>query len=205
MGVALGWVAFALAGVASAPSAEHAKTQITYHVRMVETQGVGWREGVFARLNPVTRQGAATVWTVPRDAAQQLFDDFSRRPDAKVLQAPKVTAFSGAPATIQFRRNRSLVTQAAWNAQESATEVAPEHVRAGWHTTMVGRKLDQGILVQVVFEDTVIRAVHHVKLDRSAERTCAAAAISQHQACAGADNATGLTAIANAILGTEPR
>ena len=34
---------------------------------------------------------------------------------------------------------------------------------------MVGRKLDQGILVQVVFEDTVIRAVHHVKVNRPAE------------------------------------
>ena len=205
MGVALGWVAFALAGVASAPSAEHAKAQITYHVRMVETQGVGWREGVFTRLKPVTRQGAATVWTVPREVTKQLLDEFSRCPDAKVIQAPKVTAFSGAPATIQFRRNRSLVTQAAWNGQEPATEVAPEHVRAGWHTTMVGRKLDQGILVQVVFEDTVIRAVHHVKVDRSIEHTCTAAAIDQQQVRTNSEKATGLTAIANAILGTEAR
>ena len=51
MGVALGWVAFALAGVASAPSAEHAKAQITYTVRMVETDGVGWREKVCSTVS----------------------------------------------------------------------------------------------------------------------------------------------------------
>jgi hypothetical protein len=203
MGVALGWVALVLAGVASAPSAEHAKPQITYRVRMVETHGVGWREGVFTRLKPVTRQGSATVWSVPRDVTKQLLDEFSRCSDAKVLEAPKVTASSGDPATIQVRRNHSLVTQVAWNGQEPAAGTAPEHVRTGWHTTMVGRKLDQGILVQVVFEDTVIRAVHHVKLNQSTEHTCAAAAISQPQVNTAPGHATRLTAIANAILRTE--
>ena len=203
MGVALGWVAFALAGVAIAPSAENAKPQITYHVRMVETHGVGWREGVFTRLKPVTRQGSATVWTVPRDTTTQLLEEFSRCPDAKVLEAPKVTAFSGDPATIHVRRNRSLVTQVAWTGQEPTAVAAPEHVRVGWHTTIVGRKLDQGILVQVVFEDTVIRAVHHVRLDRSTEQTCSTAAINPGKVPAAPGNAAGLMAIANAILGPE--
>jgi hypothetical protein len=205
MGVAWGWVAFALAGVAGAPPAERPKSQLSYTVRMVETQGVGWREGVIARLKPVTRQGTATVWTVPREATKQLLDTISTCPAATMVQAPKVTAFSGAPATIQFRRNRPLVIQAAWNGEEPAGESAPENVRAGWHTTMVGRKLDQGILVQVVFEDTVIRAVHHVKVNRSSEHGCAAAMNGQHQEIAGPDKATGLTAIANAILGTDSR
>ena len=122
MGCALGWVVVALAGVAGAPPAERAKAQITYTVRMVEAQGVDWREGVFDRLKPVTRQGAATVWTVPRDAAKQLLEEFSKSPDAKILQAPKVTSSSGVPATIQCRRNRPVVTQAAWNGQDPATE-----------------------------------------------------------------------------------
>ena len=39
----------------------------------------------------------------------------------------------------------------------------PEVVRTGWHTTMIGRKLDQGILVRVVIEDTSIHAIHHLK------------------------------------------
>jgi hypothetical protein len=162
MGLVVGWVAFALAGVASAPHANRDQSQITYTVRMVETEGVGWREGVLTRLKPVRRQGAATVWTIPRDASTRLLHDVGKSRATKIIQAPKVTSLTGAPATIQRRGNRQLVTQAAWNGEEPATEGSPENIRVGWHTTMVGRKLDQGILVQVVFEDTVIRAVHRV-------------------------------------------
>ena len=119
---ALGWFVVALAGVAAAPPADRAKVQITYTVRMVEAQGVEWREEVYNRLTPVTHQGAATVWTVPRDAARQLLESFSKCPDAKILQAPKVTAFSGVPAAIQCRRNRPVVTQAAWGGRDPGSE-----------------------------------------------------------------------------------
>ncbi len=61
MGVALGWVAFALAGVAAAPHPGRQTEQITYTVRYVEAEGLGWRGAVFTRLKPVSRQGAATV------------------------------------------------------------------------------------------------------------------------------------------------
>ena len=68
MGVALGWLAFALTGVAAAPPSDRENVEITYTVRMVETEGLGSREGVLPRLKPVTRQGAATIWTLPKDA-----------------------------------------------------------------------------------------------------------------------------------------
>jgi len=128
---------------------------------------VGWREAVFTRLKPVTRQGAATVWTLSHDATKRLLNEVSKNPATHVLEAPKVTSFDGAPATIFFRRNQKLVTQVAWNGDEVAPEGASEAVRVGWHTTMVGRKLDQGILVKLVFEDTEIRAVHRVKLNET--------------------------------------
>jgi hypothetical protein len=176
MGVALGWVAFALTGVAVAPNAECNQAQVTYTVRMVEADGVGWREAVFTRLKPVTRQGAATVWTVPRDATAQLLAELVKSPAATIVQAPKVTAQSGAAATIQCRANRPLVSQVAWNEAEPASGGVSDKVRVGWHTTMIGRKLDQGILVQVVFEDTVIRAVHHVNVPRPAKTAYTASA-----------------------------
>lgn len=201
MGGALGWFVVALAGVAAAPPADRAKVQITYTVRMVEAQGVEWREEVFSRLKPVTHQGAATVWTVPRDAAGQLLESFSKCADAKILQAPKVTATSGDAAAIQCRRNRPVVTQVAWNGRDHSGETAAENVRIGWHTTMVGRKLDQGILVQMVFEDTVVRAVHHVKVNRRGEHQRTSATMGEKTACAGSDSDTGLMAIAHAILG----
>jgi hypothetical protein len=203
MGGALGWFVVALAGLAGAPPAERAKPQITYTVQTLEAQGVDWREGVFDRLKPVTRQGAATVWTVPREAVRQLVDGCSKSTGATILQSSKVTAWSGVPATIQCRRNRPVVIQAAWNGQDPASTTALENVRVGWHTTMVGRKLDQGILVQLVFEDTAVRAVHHVKVNRSVEHRRATAAAEEKDCCASPEKATGLMAIAHSILGSE--
>jgi len=195
MGFALGWIAFALAGVGAAPHAERDAAQIAYTVRVVEAEGVGWREAVFTRLKPVTRQGAATVWTLPHDATKRLVDEICKNPAAHVLAAPKITAFSGAAATVFCRRNEQLITQVAWNGDEAAPEGASEAVRVGWHTTMVGRKLDQGILVKLVFEDTEIRAVHRVKLNRTSEPECSSSTksgASAPQVFKGAKESTGL-------------
>jgi hypothetical protein len=175
MGVALGWVAFALAGVAAAPHPGPQTEQITYTVRYVEAEGLGWRGAVFTRLKPVCRQAAATVWTVPQDATTRLLKQVTKNPAGTILQAPKVTAFSGAAASIHSRSNRKLVTQVAWKGDDQAPEAATEDVRVGWHTTMVGRKLDQGILVQIVLEDTQIRAVHQLNFPGSGEPKCSAA------------------------------
>ena len=65
MGISLGWVVFFAAGVIAAPPADRNAAQISFKVRMVEANGVGWREAVFTRLKPVARQGAATIWTLP--------------------------------------------------------------------------------------------------------------------------------------------
>jgi hypothetical protein len=165
MGIALGWVAFFAAGVTAAAPAERNAPQITYTVMMVEAEGVGWREAAFARLKPVTRQGAATVWTLPKTASTSLLKQMAKSSPGTLVQAPRVTALSGVPATIQVRGNRSFVTQVVWNGAERAAEASHEEVRVGWHTTLVGRKLDQGIFVKMVLEDTEIRGVHKVKLN----------------------------------------
>jgi hypothetical protein len=164
MGVALGWVAFALAGVAAAPHPGRQADQITYTVRYVEAEGLGWRGAVFTRLKPVSRQGAATVYTVSRDATTRLLQQVAKNPAASMVQTPNVTAFNGAAASFHSRSNRKLVTRVAWKGEDPNPQAATEDLRVGWHTTVVGRKLDQGILVQIVVEDTQIRAIHHLNL-----------------------------------------
>ena len=204
MGVTLGWVALALAALGIPPQSEREKPPITYTVRMIEADGVGWREAVFASLRPVARQGSATIWTLPLSASTRLLSDFTKSSLANVVLAPKVTSQSGSPATIQCRSKRQLVTQAAWTNEPSSPACVPENFRVGWHTTVVGRKLDQGILVQLVFEDTVVRAVHRVSVDRSvvSNGACASAtaACERHAFAADGDKATGLMGIAQAAL-----
>ena len=82
MGVALGWMALALA-VVGAPEAGRGGVPIKYTVRFVEVEGLGWREAVFARLTPVTRQGAATVWTAPSDVAKRMVQYAAKCPAAQ--------------------------------------------------------------------------------------------------------------------------
>jgi hypothetical protein len=132
---------------------------------MVDTEGIGWREAIYTQLKPVTRQRAATVWTVSRDGMKQLVTELTKNPATQSLQSPKVTSFNGVPATIQHRNKREFVSQVAWNGEKTASAGARDGVRVGWHTTMIGRALDQGVLVQIVFEDTAVRAVHHVNVN----------------------------------------
>ena len=81
--------------------------------------------------------------------------------------ASRVVALSGVPATIQVRENRKFVTKVSWSGDGASATGTPEDLRVGWHTTLVGRKLDQGILVKMVLEDTEVRAVHEMPIDAS--------------------------------------
>lgn len=164
MGVALGWMTLALAVVGGAPEAGRGGVPITYKVQFVEVEGLGWRDAVFNRLTPVTRQGSATVWTAPADVARRMLQCAAKNTSTRVLQAPRVTAWSGVPAHVTTRSSRQLVTQVAWNGDDRPAEAKPETVRTGSAATMSGRKLDQGILVQMVLQDTQILAVHRVTL-----------------------------------------
>ena len=69
-----------LAGATGAPPAEQNAAPISYTVRMVEAEGVGWRESVMSQLKPVTRQGAATVWTLPKSASKSLIQEIAKSP-----------------------------------------------------------------------------------------------------------------------------
>ena len=135
---------------------------IKYTVRFMEVEGLGWRDGVFTRLTPVTRQGAATVWTAPADVAKRMVACAAKSPSSQMIQAPTVIAWAGMPAHITTRNNRRLVTQVAWAGDDGAAEARPETVHTGSAASVAGRKMDQGVLVQMVLQDTQIVAVHRV-------------------------------------------
>src|SRR5579885_2759110 len=154
MGVALGGLTLALAAVAAAPEAGRGGAPIKYTVRFVEAEGLAWRDAVYSRLTPVTRQGAATVWTAPSEVAKHLHTHAMKSPSAQVHQVPTVIARPGTPAHITTTRaSFPLVTQVAWNGDDRPAEARRETVRTGSAATMAGRKLDQGVLVQMVLKD----------------------------------------------------
>ena len=169
MGVALGLIAIALAGAAGEPKSKSDDGQIHYTVRFMETEGMGWRTAVFTRLTPVTRQGAATVWTAPAIVKERLLQQALKAQGARSVQTPVITGWNGSAVHFSIRDNRRFVTQVAWDGDDRPAEAKSETVRTGPVGTMAGRKLDQGVLVQLVLEDTEIRAVHRVPVGGSAE------------------------------------
>ena len=157
MGMSLGWIAVALAGLAAEPKAGSENVPIQYTVRFVETEGMGWREAVFSRLTPVTRQGAATVWTAPEHVKERILQQaLGQNPTARIMQTPMIKAWNGAPVHFSIRSDRRLVTRVSWDGNDRPTEGKPESVRTGPVGTMTGRKMDQGVLVQLVLEDTEV-------------------------------------------------
>ena len=170
MGVALGLIAIALAGAAGEPKAGGENVQIQYTVCFMETEGMGWREAVFTRLTPVTRQGAATVWTAPGIVKPRLLQRAIKDQGALPVQTP---AYQGmerlAGALLDPLRSTVSSPRSPGMATIGPPKAKPETVRTGPVGTMAGRKMDQGVLVQLVLEDTEVRAVHRLPLGGSTE------------------------------------
>ncbi len=196
MGVALGLIAIALAGAAGEPGDGGDKGQIRYTVRFIETEGMGWRQAAFTHLTPVTRQGGATVWTAPGNVKQRLLEQALKDRDSRPVQTPEIHAWSGSPVHFSIHNSRSLVTQVAWDGDDRPEPGKPETVRTGPVGTMTGRKIDQGILVQLVLQDTDVRSVHHVNISGPGEHPCQAATTApvQPQSFVGQGKAAGLYA-----------
>ncbi len=156
MSIALQWLAVALAGFAGTPEPKDDGPEILYQFQVVEVQGLQWRETTGHGLKPVASRGGVTVWTAPRD----FFDTLPEGTKKRVVMTPRVKASSLAPAHFTVRDNHPFVTQVAWRGESAAPRQMTETVREGLTSTIAGRGIDQGVLAQLVIEDTDIRSVH---------------------------------------------
>ncbi len=156
MSIALEWLAVVLVGFAGTPEPKAAGPEIIYQFQVIEVHGLQWREAAGRGLKPVASRGGVTVWTAPRDFFKTLPEGTTK----EVVTTPRVTAFSQAPAHLTIRNNHPFVTQVAWRGENAAPRQMTETVREGMTATIAGRSIDQGVLAQLVIEDTDIRSVH---------------------------------------------
>jgi hypothetical protein len=160
---------FVVALVGAEPSPSPGTPPIQYRVKLLEMDGLNWRESLYARLQPIARQGSCAVWTANREVSKAVVDRASR-----VLMSPQVLAEPDAVAAYSQRTIRKVASQLTRHADgplDQAVAVAyttsHEDLREGCQFTMAGRKLDQGMLVKMVVEETRVAAVHQVKLTES--------------------------------------
>ncbi len=156
MSIALEWLAMVLVGFAGAPEPKADGPEIIYQFQVIEVHGLQWREAAGRGLKPVASRGGVTVWTAPRDFFKTLPEGTTK----EVVTTPRISAFSQAPAHFTIRNNHPFVTQVAWRGEGAPPRQTTETVREGMTTTIAGRSIDQGVLAQLVIEDTDIRSVH---------------------------------------------
>ena len=164
MKIALGLFAWVLLGTEGAPKPD--TPLIRYDLRIVEMKGLGWRESLYSRLQPVTRQGGATVWTADRETVEALVARSS-----PVVRAPRVSSPEKAAARVTQSSTRKLATHLTRHADGPVDRAVPvaytpdyEEVGEGFQMTISGREIDQGVLAWVLLEETRVAAVHQVML-----------------------------------------
>ncbi|MHC5539448.1 hypothetical protein ACYOEI_14620, partial [Singulisphaera rosea] len=66
--------------------------RISYDVRYVSTNQMGWRGKFDPRLRPLARQGGTAIWAVDQSTVEEILAYCEGDPAAKVVNAPKVSA-----------------------------------------------------------------------------------------------------------------
>ncbi|MDG3004006.1 hypothetical protein [Paludisphaera mucosa] len=155
MGVALGWLAVALAASGPGAPPEETKPQITYRFRMVEVKGLAWRG---TGLKPVAQHNAVSVWTTPDD----FLDRLPAEAQAVAADPAEVKGPAQAPVHLSTCKSQEFVTQVVWKGKGKAPRPVTESVREGVVATVVGRRIDQGVLAQLVIDDVDVRSVHTI-------------------------------------------
>src|SRR5262245_28442247 len=164
MCAALGFLALTLFGADGSPNG--AARPVQFRVKLMEMDGLSWRETLYSKLHAVTRQQACAVWTCDRETAQALAEKSTR-----VLFSPQLLAEPGVAAQYSQKATRRVVSQLTRHADgpvDHAVSVAyapdVEELREGCQFTVSGRQLDQGMLVKLLVEESRVAAVHQVKL-----------------------------------------
>jgi hypothetical protein len=160
MSILLGWIAVVLAGPIGASPPKAPGPEIAYQFQIVEMNGLEWRAAANSKLRVISQRGSTTLWTAPRN----LLASLPQGCVGNTLMTPRVTACSQAPAHVTTRKPYSYVATTSWKEGESTPQGKTRIVREGVAATIAGRKLDQGVLVQLVLEATDVRAVHTVKV-----------------------------------------
>ncbi len=162
-------LAATLVGAGRSDSPEPA--MITYQWKFLEMDGLNWRSTLHPTLQPVARQGSASVWTTSRETASKLAETAS-----KVVGAPRVTSNPDGKSTVFNNQTRKIVSEATREADGPVNHASfvgyvprLEDIAEGYSAEVTGRKLDQGVLANLTLVDRRITAMHPVALTEALE------------------------------------
>lgn len=161
---------------AAAGAAE--EVQISHEVRFCDMgrRGPAWREAFAATpgFRFVASRPPYTAWALDPHTARLFLDHCQSAADANIVQAPKVTAFDGATASIStatpIEFDRAAGPYEARGGFIAADRGDPKAgtVREGMDVRVTGRKVAGGVRLKVDIDLAHVVAVHEAVLPGSA-------------------------------------
>lgn len=159
-----------LLGPEAPPADEGASAgMICYRIRLVDCEALGWREDFQPRLRFGGHRAGSSAWVADEGTLHELTDHLTAAEDARVVSAPKVTAFAGSSATIGACSTRHFVVHAepGETSEGEPDPRAPKPVVAqvddGSQIHLIGRPGPEGVHLKVDVIDSRISAVHVVE------------------------------------------
>lgn len=159
-----GLFAVVLLGVAGAP-AETQPTGLVTRLRVLEMDGLDWRDSAHGKLTHIGRQGVATIWIAERSIVESLVESAST-----TLIAPSITSAIGQPATIRDRKVHNYVAALGRIADGPVNEatkvtVTPnvQQVSDGFDAQITGVPTVNGVRASVTLDHQGLVAIHTVK------------------------------------------
>ena len=156
---------------------------ISYEVRVIEIDGLGWRTRLADRLHRIERPGPAMVWTTPLEVSASLIEgggsvvepskddpgssnvfeaeatkvpahDCTRDSRGCTSESIIVAASTGRRVRGNFPNHNDL-----WDYCPVSSDTTPGEP-SGLRVKLDGKTLDQGTMTQVVIEDTWVSSIH---------------------------------------------
>ncbi|MEW4567916.1 hypothetical protein AB1L88_08625 [Tautonia sp. JC769] len=144
---------------------------ISFEVRLVECEAIGWREAYQGRLHYGGHRAGSSAWVAEHETLNELSRRFADDPLAKVVIAPAVIASPGDPALVGTCTTRHFVVHAEPSEVASGspdeTTGGPRPVVVpvddGSQIRLIGTPGPEGLSLKVEVMDTRISAVHEVE------------------------------------------
>jgi hypothetical protein len=135
--------------------------QIAYEVRYIVSNEGAWRQPLLDRLKLIKQEADVAAWTLDDKALLDLLTRAQGDTKTNVLQAPKVTSFSGARATIINRRKQHYVAgvEKLEYAARPAFRPIVKELQIGGKLDMTGTIVPGGTRLSVSLSDSWLLAL----------------------------------------------
>ena len=141
---------------------------LSFQLKVITVDGLGWRSTAYPRLKPVARQGTTTVWTADKALAQTLAAAAMPGESATAKSNLQGESTEGNALLVRYVAHMDRVADGPIN-EATAVAFVPEvaTVDEGVKAKIEGRKLDQGVLTRISLEDNHVEAMHTVTMSET--------------------------------------